>query len=379
MQNKMKPLTSAQRLERCLRGQPIDRVPIWMLFNPIYQTNPWYPNYFTAPSYAPVVARVMADTDLFQRHWFGPGIFYSDPASARKQSKIWREMGSRLSETTIETPRGLLTSYTRRTANGVEHKALIANLDDLDKVLAIPYQPFHPDLAEFRRHRDELGERAMMMVNFCDPMAMLYFHCDPEPMLLWVAAERARITQFLDVMFERMMEHLKYLLEQGIGPAFFIVGSEFASPPMVSPKMFRDLIARYDKPIIELIHRYDGFAITHHHGPARKILRDLVEMQPAGIQPLEAPPVGDTPLDEAKEILGERVCLIGNIQYDTLINGSPDQVEEETRAIIQAWKPRGRFILAPTAGPYQDTLSPTAVANHLQFIALARELGRYDD
>lgn len=362
-----------------MRGQPIDRVPIWMLFNPIYQTNPWYPNYFTASSYAPVVERVMADTDLFQRHWFSPGIFYSDPASARKQSKIWREMGSRLSETTIETPRGLLTSYTRRTENGVEHKALIANLDDLDKVLSIPYQPFHPDLAEFRRHRDELGERAMMMVNFCDPMAMLYFHCDPEPMLIWVAAERAHITQFLDVMFERLMDHLKYLLDQGIGPAFFIVGSEFASPPMVSPKMFRDLIARYDKPIIELIHRYDGFAITHHHGPARKILRDLVEMQPAGIQPLEAPPVGDTPLDEAKEILGERVCLIGNIQYDTLINGSPDQVAEETRAIIQAWKPRGRFILAPTAGPYQDTLSPTAVANHLQFIALARELGRYDD
>lgn len=373
----MKSLTSARRLERCLRGEPIDRVPIWMLYNPIYQENPWYPNYLEAPSYAPVVQRVMQDADLFQRHWFSPGIFYSDPACAPKISKIWREMGSRLNATTIQTPKGLLTAYTRRTENGVEHKALITKLDDLDKVLSIPDRPFHPDLGEFRRYRSDLGERALMMVNLCDPMAMLYFHCDPEPMLLWIATERARVTCFLDIMFERLMEHLQYLLEQGIGPAFFIVGSEFASPPMVSPRMFRELILRYDKQIIELIHRYDGLAIVHHHGPARKILKDILEMQPDGIQPLESPPVGDTPLVEAKQVLGERICLIGNIQYDTLINAGPERVAEETHAIIETWKPGGRFVLAPTAGPYQDTLSPTAVTNHLQFLRLGRELGQY--
>src|SRR5512138_2135719 len=97
-------LTPARRLERSLRGEPIDRVPIWMLYNPIYQPNPWYPDYFAAPSYGSVVERVMRDTDLFQRHWFSPGVFYSDPRTASKTSRTWRESGYRLNETTLETP-----------------------------------------------------------------------------------------------------------------------------------------------------------------------------------------------------------------------------------------------------------------------------------
>ncbi len=371
-------LTPARRLERALRGEPVDRVPVWMLYNPIYQQNPWYPNYLTQSSYASVVSRVMQDTDPFQRHWFSPGLFYSDPSCAEKNSRIWREMGYRLHETSVRTPLGLLTSFTRRTPQGVQHKPLIAELDDLDRILSIPYRPFCPDLAEFRKIRAALGERALMMVNLCDPMALLYFHCDPEPLLVWSVSERERIVAFLDAMFARLMEHLTFLLEQGIGPCFFIVGSEFASPPMVSPRTFRDFIAHYDRQIVERIHAYGAIAIMHHHGPAHKILKDILEIGADGIQPPESPPVGDTPLAEAKQVLGKKMCLIGNIQYDTLINGSPEQVEEETRAVMQAWKPNGRFILAPTAGPYQETLSPRAVQNHLQFINLALALGAYD-
>ena len=371
-------LSSAQRLERCLRGQPTDRVPIWMLYNAIPQANPWYPNVLEIPSYAPVVQRVMADTDLFQRHWFGPGVFYADPACAPKTTRVWRDQGYRMFETHLQTPAGELVSYARRNANGeFEQKPLIVEIEDLGKILSIPYQPFRPDLSEFRRIRAELGERGLMMVNLCDPLSLLYFHADSAQLMLWMAAEAGRVGQFLDVINARLTDHLHYLLEEGVGPVYFIVGSEFACPPMVSPRIFRSQVVHYDKPLIETLHAYDCLAITHHHGAARRILDDLTEMQPNGIHPLEAPPVGDTPLGLAKATLGQQTSLIGTIQYDTLIQGSADQVQLEVRAALQAWKPGGRFILAPSAGPYQDTLSPQAVSNLLAMIQLGLDFGKY--
>jgi uroporphyrinogen-III decarboxylase len=371
-------LSSAKRLERCLRGQPVDRVPIWMLFNAVYQQNPWYPNSFNIPSYRPVIQKALTDTDIFQRHWFSPGVFYASPEAAQKTTRVWRDAGYRMYETRLQTPEGEMVSYSRKNAAGqVEHKALITDIGDLSRMLSIEHRPFKPDLTEFRKIREELGERGLMMVNFCDPLSLLYFHCDAEPLLIWTASEIDRLTGFLDIIFNRMMDHLRYLLEEGIGPVYFIVGSEFACPPVVSPRTFRRLVVHYDKQIIDLIHAYGGLAIMHHHGGAQKVLEDILSMSPDGIHPLEAPPVGDTPLSLAKEVLGKQICLIGNVQYDTLIRGSAEQLEEEVSRTMQAWKPAGRFILAPTAGPYLADLSELAVENHLRMIRAGLESGSY--
>jgi uroporphyrinogen-III decarboxylase len=371
-------LTSAERLERCLRGEPTDRVPVWMLYNAVYQTNPWYPNYLMIPSYAPVVQKIFEMTDIFQRHWFGPGIFYSDPEVTLKTTNVWRDQGYRMYETQLETPQGILVSYSHRTADGrFEEKPLISDISDLEKILSIPYKPFCPDLSEFRSIRADLGSRGLMMVNLCDPFSLLYFHCKTRDLLLWAATEAEHISRFLDEIHNRLMVHLNYLLDEGIGPVFFIVGSEFACPPMLSPRAFSTLVAKYQKSIIECIHKYSAYAIIHHHGAAQRILHQLLELEPDGIHPLEAPPVGDTPLNLGKSVLGEKVSLVGNIQYDTVINGRPEQLKHDLQELFNAWKPGGRFILAPSPGPYLETLSPQVVNNHLSLIRLASELGRY--
>jgi uroporphyrinogen-III decarboxylase len=371
-------MTSAERLECCLRGQMVDRVPIWMLYNPIYKPNPWYPNYFEAPSYAPVVRSIMENTDCLERIWFSPGIFFSDPASARKTSRIWRDQGYRLHETTLETPAGPLTSYLRHSAEEkIEKKDLIAEIDDLEKILSIPYQPYWPDLTDFFDVKVQLGSRGLMMVNLCDALSQVYFHSDPENFLIWTSLERQKLVTFLDVIHARLMEHLKYLLENGAGPVFFLVGSEFACPPTVSPRTFRDLYLQYNQPVVDLIHSYNGLVLMHHHGAAVRILNDILTLKPDGIQPPEAPPVGNTPLETAKQVIGSQVTLVGNLQYDTLCTASPEQLEAEVSAIFAAWKPGGRFIFAPSAGPYQEALSPTAVRNHLRLVELALELGKY--
>ena len=372
-------MTSAERLEHCLRGLPTDRVPAWLLYNPIYHANPWYPNVLQIPSYAPVVQQLLAHTDFLERIWFGPGIFFSDPGSAAKKSRSWREQGYRLHETELETPARTLTSYLRHGTDGkVEKKDLISDISDLECILSIPYHPYQPDLTEFFEIKARLGSRGLMMVNLCDPLSQIYFHADAEQFLIWTAFEREKMMAFLDVLCARLLDHLKYLLEKGAGPVFFLVGSEFACPPTVSPRTFRELYLRYAIQIVNLIHSYNGLVLMHHHGPAVRVLDDLLTLRPDGIQPLESPPVGDTPLKTAKQNLGSQITLVGNLQYDTLCNASPERLEAEVTAIFEAWKPGGRFIFAPSAGPYQENLSEGAVRNHLRLIELIRALGRYD-
>lgn len=371
-------LTSAERLEYTLRGYSVDRVPIWMLFNAFPQENPWYVDYFTEPSYAPVLEKILKATDVFQRHWFGQAFFYSGTRLVAKRTKIWREAGTRLFQTVYETPLGSMTCFLRRTAHGLEQKNLIESLQDLERILAVPYEPYHPDLSEFTLLRTKLGSQGLMMINLCDPLALLYFHCSTEKLLMWIATDLDQITSFLDVLYKRTYDHLTYLLENDVGPVYFIVGSEFAAPPMISPALFRRLVVNYDKQLIQLIHEHGAVAIIHHHGPARVILDYFLEINADGIHPLEAPPTGDVSLTEAKEHMGKRMCLIGNIQFDDLARKEPSQIDRAVQELISCWAPGGRFILSPTAGPYLEKLDTRIVANYLQFIETGLEYGHYN-
>ena len=55
----------------------------------------------------------------------------------------------------------------------------------------------------------------------------------------------------------------------------------------------------------------------------------------------------DIDVAEAKERVGDRLALIGNMaQLDTLLNGSPEDVDEECRQMIEKGKPGGGYILS---------------------------------
>lgn len=92
---------------------------------------------------------------------------------------------------------------------------------------------------------------------------------------------------------------------------------------------------------------------------------------------LEQPPIGDCTLAQAREVLGRDTALIDPVQYDDLIRLPGDAIEEQVRdAFRQASD--GKFILSPTAGPYEDTLAEHSVENFLRFIDAGLQYGKMD-
>ena len=65
------------------------------------------------------------------------------------------------------------------------------------------------------------------------------------------------------------------------------------------------------------------------------------------------------------------------MQYDDLIRLPGDAIEEQVKdAFRQASS--GKFILSPTAGPYEDTIAEHSVANYLRFIDAGLKYGKME-
>jgi len=95
------------------------------------------------------------------------------------------------------------------------------------------------------------------------------------------------------------------------------------------------------------------------------------------LHPVEAPPMGDTPLLEAKRRIGDRVTLEGNVQMADVMEEEPRAFRRRLQQVVAEGRPGGRFCLCPTASPYAVELSQRTLQNYLTLIDVVLKDGRY--
>ena len=120
---------------------------------------------------------------------------------------------------------------------------------------------------------------------------------------------------------------------------------------------------------------YDYQTIVHYHGQLFQILDGMKDIGMDGLHTIEAPPIGDCTISQARNVLGKDTILIGNIQYDDLARLSVDEIDQLVRLAIEEGR-SGKFILSPSAGPYETTLTEKQVENYLAFIHAGVKYGQ---
>lgn len=228
-------MTPRERLTRLFQGKEIDRIPVWLLFP--YHPIGCYVDVYHLPSYRRVLEVAESHADVFDRRGFDGGFCMSaSPEILHTRETVRRGARSVKRHTVRWRDVELVEETETGGGDSPRVKRLVESIADLDAILTMPYVPPRPDLSAFPREREELGDRGLMMASTGDPLGILHGLISTETLALWSITEKAGLLRFLDGMYERYLEYYRYLLEHGIGPVYFVVGTEFAGPPMVSPR-----------------------------------------------------------------------------------------------------------------------------------------------
>ncbi len=362
-------MTVEERVLATLRGEPTDRMPAFLYLNPYVEVG-----LACDPSYAEVMEACKQYEDVIFDWYFPSGFFHT----AAELERSTRTLPNGDTERVIHTPRGELTAIVRPDWRGAGVvKRWIGEPEDIERLLSIPYVPVRPELAEFREGQATAQGRWITQATFEDPICTVGL-IDEMALALWTLEERPLLARMLETAFERITDEIAYCLENGIGPLYYFNGPEYAIPPLMSPRDFDEFVVPYDTRLIAQVHAQPGcYTIIHSHGKVNDFLERFAAIGTDGLNVLEPPPIGDTFLADAKRRIGDRVCLIGNVQYDDLARSSEDEVERLVADAIAQGAPGGRFILSPCASPYESPLPPKTARNLLRYLDAAHRRGRY--
>lgn len=158
------------------------------------------------------------------------------------------------------------------------------------------------------------------------------------------------------------------------GAEIIVLGDDYAGNqgPMMSPAMFRHFILPRLERMVDLIHEEGALCIKHSDGNLYSLLDMIVSAGPDGINPIE--PVAGMELKKVKDLVGDRVCLCGNIDCGRLLpHGTPAQVRAAVRQAIADAAPGGGFILSSSNSIH----SSCNAANFIAMIEAGHEFGEY--
>jgi len=160
------------------------------------------------------------------------------------------------------------------------------------------------------------------------------------------ALEPELIDRFFTATTEGLMPILEAQLEMGVDG---ILGANdwcFKSGPIISPKMFRTLMAPHLKRMADLTHEYGKPYIKHLDGNVMSLLDILINE--VGIDAYHSvEPTAGMDIFSLKEEYGKRISLWGNVDAgDLLINGTPKLICEYCQKLITRCAPGGGFVMA---------------------------------
>jgi uroporphyrinogen decarboxylase len=157
------------------------------------------------------------------------------------------------------------------------------------------------------------------------------------------------------------------------GADLVVLGDDYAhkTGTIMSPAQFREFVLPGLKEVVQNIKNWGAYCVKHTDGNIWAILDDIVDTGIDGIGPLE--PGAGMDLARVRRAVGDRVCVVGNLDVDLLCRGSAEQVRQSTRDLIHRVSPGGGHILS-SGNSITSAVQPE---NFRVMVETAREFGRY--
>jgi uroporphyrinogen decarboxylase len=152
----------------------------------------------------------------------------------------------------------------------------------------------------------------------------------------------------LDEAQRRLDWHIdkaQILAKHGVLDGFFMCADYcFNSGPFLSPRLFRKYVTPFLTESIAAYREMGFYVIKHTDGNIMPILDQLVEANPHALHSID--PMAGVDIAEVKRLVGDKVCLIGNVDCSKLDTGTEEEVIESTRYALQSGMPGGGYIFS---------------------------------
>jgi len=308
-----------------------------------------------------------------------PGIFYSSTDEAQIKTETRRRGRYYYHCDTLSTPLGTLQAR-RKSERGINtswvYEGFVKSEEDVEKILSIPYEPPDVDASPLKEAQVALKDRGVVATGIADPICSCAGLFTLRDFALTAFRNKRLMRRLLRFFATRTDDYTRQVAEQTSDVFFRIVGPEYVTPPILPPELFYEYVVPYDRRIVRIIKRTDNIAVIHCHGRIGDVVEGIRTIGPHALEPIEPPPQGNITLAELKDRIGDRICLMGYIQYNDLEFDRPENIREKVRSAIMQAGAGGGYVLFPTAEPIAR-ISSRLYANQRMFVSAGREFGRY--
>jgi uroporphyrinogen decarboxylase len=176
--------------------------------------------------------------------------------------------------------------------------------------------------------------------------------------------------EFVRALFEKITQiqerfAANYYSALGDEAEMVQLGDDFGTQngPFFSPDMYRELVLPYQKRYHVAISAHTSAKIFHHScGSVYRLLEDMIG---AGVEILNPVQTSAADMDPAvlKKEFGDRISFHGGIDVQTVLpRGTPADVRDEVKRVLDVLAPGGGYVLAPSHNIQGDTPPENVVA-----------------
>jgi len=252
---------------------------------------------------------------------------------------------------TYHTPAGDLTDVTVHPVADpptLVEKVIKDISKDFEKVKYLIQPPVGYDKTLFEKQRNELGDAGVMGVSLPCPgfQSLIGLFDGGLEALSYAMVDYPVLVESLNEFYCEMTVIIcGYAIESG---ADSVLLSASGSISLASPELWRKFALPTIKTVTDMCHSAGVISGLHSCGKQMYILENCAnETKLDYINPLEIPPMGDCTLSDAREIGGDKICLMGNLHTtEVMLNGAIKDVRRESlQALLDAGQ-NGGFILS---------------------------------
>jgi len=208
-------------------------------------------------------------------------------------------------------------------------------------------------------------------------------HLDPILEPLWqglglglliklIRKNKSKIKHYIELRTKKLITAARLNAETDFDVFFICDDTALKNTTMINPKYHRELIIPAYKQAVQILKKAGKYVCFHSDGFTEPYFEGLIEAGFSGVESLE--PMAGMNLKHLKEVYGDKLCLIGNIDASQLLPyGTKDEVVNAVKKCIRDAGEGGGYMLSACT----DITNSCKLENVLTMISTTKKYGEY--